>query len=109
MRDPKLTPSFVARLSRLSFIFMRYFVSNSASDWGLFLQGGESILMALITRWQKGFKNDPFRQLFFNNVDNGLVGFSILCGVQGRIEFRINNPVVTACRPHGLGAVNNRS
>ena len=59
---PKLTPSFVAKLSWLSLIFMRYFVSNSASDWVLFLQGGESTLMALITRWQKGFKNDPFRQ-----------------------------------------------
>jgi hypothetical protein len=109
MRDPKLTPSFVAKLSRLSFIFMRYFVSNSASDWGLFLQGGESTLMALITRWQKGFKNDPFRHLIFNNIDNGLVGFSFLCRVQRRMKFRINNPVVMARIPHGLGAVNNRS
>jgi hypothetical protein len=43
---------------------MRCFVSDSASDWVLFWQGGESTLMALITKWQKGFRNDPFRQLF---------------------------------------------
>jgi hypothetical protein len=62
---PKLTPSFAAKFSWARLIFMRYFVSNCPSDWGLFLQGGESTLMALITRWQKGFKNDPFRQFCF--------------------------------------------
>jgi hypothetical protein len=70
---PKLTPSFTAKFSWARLIFMRYFVSNCPSDWGLFLQGGESTLMALITRWQKGFKNDPFRQLYF-------LGFPMISG-----------------------------
>ncbi len=47
-------------LERLN--FTRCFVSNSASDWVLFWQGGESTRTALITRWQNGFRNDPFRQ-----------------------------------------------
>jgi hypothetical protein len=41
-----------------------YFISDFAKDWVLFWQGGESTLTALITRWQKGFRNHPFRQLF---------------------------------------------
>jgi hypothetical protein len=57
-------PSFAAKVSFVRLDFSRYFVSNSASDWLLFWQGGESTLAALITRWQKGFKNHPFRQLF---------------------------------------------
>jgi hypothetical protein len=28
-------------------------------------EGGESTLTALITRWQKGFRNHPFRQFDF--------------------------------------------
>jgi hypothetical protein len=58
---PKLTPSFAARVVLERLNFRRYFVSNSASDWVLFWQGGESTLTALITRWQKGCRKDPFR------------------------------------------------
>jgi hypothetical protein len=62
-----LTPSFVANKSRLRPAFMRYFASNSAIELALFLQGGESTLTALITKWQKGFRNDPFRQFSDSN------------------------------------------
>ena len=62
LRVPMLTPSFTANASWESLVFIRYSFSNSASDWGLFWQGYESTLMALITRWQKGFRNHPFRQ-----------------------------------------------
>jgi hypothetical protein len=72
---PWLTPSFAAKVACEQFDFMRCFVSNVASDWVLFCQGGESALMALITRWQKGFRNHPFRQNCFNNVNMALLDF----------------------------------
>jgi len=50
-------------LKRLNFTWC--FISNSASDWVLFWQGCESTLMALNTKWQKGFRTDPFRHLDF--------------------------------------------
>jgi len=64
-RVPKLTPSFSAKVPRFRLNFNRYCVSNAAKDWVLFWQGGESTLVAFITRWQKGFKRDPFRQFVF--------------------------------------------
>jgi hypothetical protein len=61
LRVPVLMPSFTANAAWERLVFMRYFVSNSASEWVLFWQGCESTLTALITRWQKGFRNHPFR------------------------------------------------
>jgi hypothetical protein len=45
-----LTPNFAARVALERLNFSRCFVNNSASDWVLFWQGGESTLTALITR-----------------------------------------------------------
>ena len=61
---PKLTPSCAAKPSWVSVDLRRYSDSISAS-WCLFLQGGESHLTALITSWQKGFRNNPFRHIGF--------------------------------------------
>jgi hypothetical protein len=68
---PKLTPNFAAKTAWGKLVFWRYSVSNSASDWGLFWQGCESTLMVLITRWQKGIRNHPFRQ--FNKINGFLI------------------------------------
>ena len=38
-------------------------------------RGCESTLTALITRWQKGFRNHPFRQFFSLNNQNKLTRF----------------------------------
>jgi hypothetical protein len=59
-----LTPSFAANVPLERVVFVRYFVSFSASDCALFWQGFESTLTALITRWQKGFRNYPFHHFF---------------------------------------------
>src|ERR1700677_4347573 len=61
LRVPMLTPSFTANASWEMLVFTGYFVSNSASDWGPFWKGCESTLTALITKWQKGCRNHPFR------------------------------------------------
>jgi len=58
------TPSFVAEAFRGKFDFSQYLVSDSASNWVLFCQGCESTLTTLITKWQKGFRNDLFREWF---------------------------------------------
>jgi hypothetical protein len=74
LRVRMLTPSFTANAPWERLVFMRYSVSNSASDWGLFWQGCESTLTALITRWQKGFRNHPFRQIFLIKLNSLLPG-----------------------------------
>jgi hypothetical protein len=61
LRIPKLTPSFAAKVVLEKHVSSLYFVSDSAMDWVLFWQGGESTLTALITRWQKGCRNHLFR------------------------------------------------
>jgi hypothetical protein len=71
LRVRMLTPSFTASAPWERLVFMRYSVSNSASDWGLFWQGCESTLTALITRWQKGFRNHPFRQPICHILQDG--------------------------------------
>src|ERR1039458_1408476 len=71
LRVPRLMPSFAAKVSRVRIVFNRQFLSSSASDWLLFCEGGESTLMDLITRWQKGFKNHPFRHLFAISLQDG--------------------------------------
>jgi len=43
----------------------RAWYSDSPRVLSFELKGGESTLMALITRWQKGCRNDPFRQFDF--------------------------------------------
>jgi hypothetical protein len=62
LRVPRLTPSFAANVIVEKPDSSLHFISDFAKDWVLFWQGGESTLMALITRWQKGFRNHPFRQ-----------------------------------------------
>jgi hypothetical protein len=49
LRVPKLTPNLVAKVSRVSFGWLRHPTNIFANDWP-FLQGGESTLMALIIR-----------------------------------------------------------
>jgi hypothetical protein len=68
-----LTPSFAANAPLERLVFIRYFVSNSARELVLFWQGFESTLTVLITRWQKGFRNHPFRHIRF-------LGFSRISG-----------------------------
>jgi hypothetical protein len=63
---PMLTPSFVANPPLERLVFVRYLVSNSTNELVLFWQGFESTLTALITRWQKGFRNHPFRHTNIN-------------------------------------------
>jgi hypothetical protein len=59
---PKLTPSLSASPVLVILLRKQWAVSRSCS----FFKGGcESTLMAFITRWQKGFKRDPFRQFDF--------------------------------------------
>jgi hypothetical protein len=61
---PKLAPSFAAKVFLEKSDFSLYFISDSAKDWVLFRQGGESTLTALITKWQKGIRNDGIRLRF---------------------------------------------
>src|ERR1039458_3196137 len=63
LRVPRLTPSFAANVIVEKPDSSLYFISDSAKDWVLFWQGGESTLTALITRWQKGFRNHRIRTL----------------------------------------------
>jgi hypothetical protein len=70
-----LTPSFAANVPLERLVFIRYFVSNSASELVLFWQGCESTLMALITRWQKGFRNHLFRHIDFIQKINVFMSF----------------------------------
>jgi hypothetical protein len=44
-------------------------------------EGRESHLPPLITKWQKGFKNDPFRHVRF-------LDFSRISGFKGGLSFR---------------------
>jgi hypothetical protein len=55
---PKLTPSFAARMFLVILLCKRQAVSILGK---LSSRGCESTLTALITRWQKGFRNHPFR------------------------------------------------
>jgi hypothetical protein len=70
-----LTPSFAANVPLERLVFIRYFVSNSASELVLFWQGCEPTLMALITRWQKGFRNHLFRHIDFIQKINVFMSF----------------------------------
>jgi hypothetical protein len=67
---PGLTPSRSAKRSRDS--PLRNLASNSdlPNNSRSEAQGGESTLTARITRWQKGFRSDPFRQGFQNHFNN---------------------------------------
>src|ERR1039458_2108234 len=64
LRVPRLTPSFAANVIVEKPDSSLYFISDFPKDCVLFWQGGESTLTALITRWQKGCRNHPFRQFF---------------------------------------------
>jgi hypothetical protein len=59
---PKLTPSRLASPVLVILLRKQWAASISCS---LFKGGCESTLVAFITRWQNGFKRDPFRQFDF--------------------------------------------
>jgi hypothetical protein len=85
---PRLTSSFDAKAVREKPDFSLYFISNSARDWVLFWQGCESTLMALITSWQKGFRNHPFRHClpWFYKQARSQCGFNISFFASQRLQ-----------------------
>jgi hypothetical protein len=73
---PMLTPSLAANAPLERLVFIRYFVSNSANELVLFWPACESTFKALITRWQKGFRNHPFRQILSYRFSPHAVSFA---------------------------------
>ncbi len=79
-----LTPSFAANAPLERLVFIRCSASNSASNWVLFWQECETTLMALITNWQNGCRNHPFRQNFVRAVFIEVVFQKNAAGIEKR-------------------------